>query len=84
SAEMKKVGMTQKAQNYELVFENEPLMIQVDPLITTAAGISVAIPALIFYRYFNRRVDELVLTMEQEAARLVELVHGDREAESSQ
>lgn len=54
-----------------------------EALITTAAGISVAIPALIFYRYFNRRVDELVLTMEQEAARLVELLHGEREAEAS-
>ena len=55
-----------------------------EALITTAAGISVAIPALIFYRYFNRRVDELVLTMEQEAARLVELLHGERETEAAE
>ena len=55
-----------------------------EALITTAAGISVAIPALIFYRYFNRRVDELVLTMEQEAARLVELLHGERPTEAKE
>lgn len=47
-------------------------------LITTAAGISVAVPALIFYRYFHGRVDELVMEMEQEAVKLVEVVHGER------
>ncbi|WP_336366751.1 MotA/TolQ/ExbB proton channel family protein [Marinobacter sp. C2H3] len=48
-------------------------------LITTAAGLSIAIPALICHRYFIRRVDELVVNMEQEAVKLVEVVHGDRE-----
>ena len=47
-------------------------------LITTAAGISVAVPALIFYRYFHGRVDELVMEMEQEAVKLVEVIHGER------
>ncbi|NMT63923.1 MotA/TolQ/ExbB proton channel family protein [Marinobacter orientalis] len=50
-----------------------------EALITTASGLSVAIPALIFHRYFIRRVDELVVGMEQEAIKLVEVVHGDRE-----
>ncbi|MCD1648377.1 biopolymer transporter ExbB [Marinobacter sp. EhC06] len=50
-----------------------------EALITTAAGLSVAIPALICHRYFIRRVDELVVSMEQEAIKLVEVVHGDRE-----
>ncbi|EMP55660.1 MotA/TolQ/ExbB proton channel family protein [Marinobacter koreensis] len=50
-----------------------------EALITTAAGLSVAIPALICHRYFIRRVDELVVNMEQEAVKLVEVVHGDRE-----
>nr|WP_217904802.1 MotA/TolQ/ExbB proton channel family protein [Marinobacter lutaoensis] len=50
-----------------------------EALITTAAGLSVAIPALIFHRYFIRRVDELVVSMEQEAIKLIEVVHGDRE-----
>jgi len=47
-------------------------------LITTAAGLSVAIPSLIFYRYFRGKVDELVVIMEQEAIKLVEVLHGDR------
>ncbi len=50
-----------------------------EALITTAAGLSVAIPSLICHRYFIRRVDELVVGMEQEAIKLVEVVHGDRE-----
>ena len=50
-----------------------------EALITTASGLSVAIPALIAHRYFIRRVDELVVNMEQEAIKLVEVVHGDRE-----
>ncbi len=54
-----------------------------EALITTAAGLTVAIPALIFHRYFLRRVDEIVVDMEQDALRLVEIVHGDREATHS-
>ncbi|MDP6374618.1 MAG: MotA/TolQ/ExbB proton channel family protein [Pseudomonadales bacterium] len=48
-------------------------------LITTAAGLSVAIPALIFHRFLLRRVDELVVTIEQESAKLVDIMHGDQE-----
>ncbi len=48
-------------------------------LITTAAGLSVAIPALIFHRFFLRRVDELMVSMEQEASKLVDIMHGDQE-----
>jgi len=54
-----------------------------EALITTAAGLTVAIPALIFHRYFTRRVDEIVVDMEQDALRLVEIVHGDRESTSA-
>lgn len=50
-----------------------------EALITTAAGLTVAIPALIFHRYFLRRVDEIVVEMEQDALRLVEIVQGERE-----
>lgn len=49
-------------------------------LITTAAGLSVAIPSLIFVRYFRRKVDGLVVGMEQEAIKLVEVMHGQRRA----
>ena len=48
-------------------------------LITTAAGLIVAIPALFFHRFLSRRVDELVVGMEQQAIKLVEMVQGDRE-----
>ena len=54
-----------------------------EALITTAAGLVVAIPALIFHRYFMRRVDEIVIGLEQEAVKLVEVVHGDREINSN-
>ncbi|MGE5791509.1 MAG: MotA/TolQ/ExbB proton channel family protein [Bacteroidota bacterium] len=47
-------------------------------LYNTGFGLLVAIPALIFYRYFRAKVDGLVLDMEQQAARLVDMVHGDR------
>lgn len=50
-------------------------------LITTAAGLFVAIPALFFHRFLQRRVDELVVGMEQDAIKLVEVVQGDREVE---
>ena len=47
-------------------------------LLTTAAGMSVAIPTLMFYRYFRGRVRMLVLRMEQEALTMVEIMHGQR------
>lgn len=50
-------------------------------LITTAAGLAVAIPSLMFYRYFRGRVNALILDMEAEAIKLVEILHGERESE---
>ena len=50
-------------------------------LVTTAAGLFVAIPTLFFHRFLQRRVDQLVVNMEQEAIKLVEVVQGDREVE---
>ncbi|RRQ23330.1 MotA/TolQ/ExbB proton channel family protein [Guyparkeria sp. SCN-R1] len=44
-------------------------------LITTAAGIMVAVPAFIFHRYFRGLIDELVIDMEAEAIRLVDMIH---------
>jgi biopolymer transport protein ExbB len=49
-----------------------------EALITTAAGLTVAIPALMFYRYFRGRVRMLVLKMEQQAMLMVEIMHGTR------
>ena len=48
-------------------------------LITTAAGLSVAIPTLFFHRYFMGVVDDLVLAMEEQALKMVEVIHGERE-----
>ncbi len=50
-------------------------------LVATAAGLIVAIPSLMAYRYFRGRVDELVVEMEKEALRLVEVLQGRREAD---
>lgn len=55
-----------------------------EALITTAAGLSVAIPTLMFYRYFLGRVEGFVVAMEQEALKLVEVLHGDREQDNGQ
>ncbi|MEE9552154.1 MAG: MotA/TolQ/ExbB proton channel family protein [Gammaproteobacteria bacterium] len=55
-----------------------------EALITTAAGLSVAIPPLMFHRYFSGRVDELVMIMEQESLKMVEVMHGQRERELAQ
>ncbi len=52
-----------------------------EALITTAAGLSVAIPAFIFYRYFRGIIDAHILTMEQEALKIVDVLHGEREQE---
>jgi len=50
-------------------------------LICTASGLIVAIPAIFFHRYLQSRVDELVVGMEQEAIKLVEVVQGDRDVD---
>jgi biopolymer transport protein ExbB len=50
-------------------------------LVTTAAGLIVGIPALFFHRFLQRRIDELVVGMEQEAIKLVEVVQGDRDVD---
>lgn len=48
-------------------------------LLTTAAGLSVAIPALMFHRYFNGRVDKLIIAMEEQSLQLIEVMKGERE-----
>ena len=47
-------------------------------LVTTAGGLSVAIIALMFYRYFRGRVDELVVQMEEEAIKMVDVLNDNR------
>lgn len=52
-----------------------------EALYTTAAGLLVGIPALFFHRLFIRRIDEIVVAMEQDALKVVDIVHGEREAD---
>jgi len=47
-------------------------------LYNTAGGIVVAVPSMIFYRYFRGKVDGLIVEMEQQAVKLVEIIHGHR------
>lgn len=47
-------------------------------LNTTAAGLSVAIPALVAFRLLEARVDRFVIEIEQHALRFVELLKGER------
>ncbi len=47
-------------------------------LYNTAGGIIVAVPAMIAYRYFRGKVDGLLVEMEQQAIKLVEILHGER------
>ena len=47
-------------------------------LYNTAFGLIVAVPSMIFYRHFRAQVDSLTIEMEQQAIKLVEIVHGDR------
>lgn len=50
-----------------------------EALITTAAGLSVAIPALLFHRLLDTKVARLALEMEEHSLRLVEVMKGERE-----
>lgn len=47
-------------------------------LYNTAFGLLIAIPALIFWRHFRALVDGYVVDMEQQAVKLVEVIHGER------
>lgn len=52
-------------------------------LITTAAGLTVAIPALVMHRYFTGRIDGIVVELEQETIKLVDALHSEENTEVS-
>lgn len=52
-----------------------------EALITTAAGLSVAIPALVMHRYFVGRIDGIVVELEQETIKLVDALHSEERTE---
>ncbi|MDR0233584.1 MAG: MotA/TolQ/ExbB proton channel family protein [Zoogloeaceae bacterium] len=47
-------------------------------LYNTGFGILIAIPSMIFWRHFRAKIDGFVVEMEQQAIRLVEVLHGER------
>lgn len=52
-----------------------------EALITTAAGLTVAIPALVMHRYFTGRIDGIVVELEQETIKLVDALHAEETTE---
>lgn len=48
-------------------------------LYNTALGLVVAIPAMIFYRHYRAKVDVMLVDMEMQAIKLVEIIHGERQ-----
>jgi biopolymer transport protein ExbB len=52
-------------------------------LITTAAGLTVAIPALVMHRYFVGKIDGIVVELEQETIKLVDALHNEQNTEAS-
>ena len=50
-----------------------------EALITTAAGLSVAIPSIMAHRFLTGRVEELTVAMQDQAVKMVEVMHGERE-----
>jgi len=47
-------------------------------LYNTAFGIIIAVPAMIFYRHYRAKVDVMLVDMEMQAMKLVEMIHGER------
>jgi biopolymer transport protein ExbB len=53
-----------------------------EALITTAAGLTVAIPALVMHRYFIGKIDGIVVELEQETIKLVDALHSEENTEA--
>lgn len=47
-------------------------------LNTTAAGLAVAIPSMMFHRYFERQIDGIVVDMEHQCSRLVDAIYSGK------
>ena len=48
-------------------------------LYNTAFGLVVAVPSMVFYRYFRTKVDALLVHMQMQAVKLIEIIHGERD-----
>jgi len=72
------IGMIQAFQAIEVAGEVEATIVAGGikvALITTAAGLSIAIPINIAHNYFVTRVDRLVIDMEESAQKMIDAVH---------
>ena len=79
------IGMIMAFQAIEIAGEVEATLVAGGikvALITTAAGLTIAIPINIFHNYFVTRIDRLVIDMEESAQRLIDALH-EREARQS-
>lgn len=54
-----------------------------EALITTAAGLTVAIPALAMHRYFIGKIDAIVVELEQETIKLVDALHSEENRDAA-
>jgi len=75
------IGMIEVFQNISLVGVGKPDVLAggiSKALNTTAAGLTVAIPSLVAYRYFEARVNRFVVEIEMHALRFIELLKGER------
>jgi len=52
-----------------------------EALITTAAGLAVAIPSLVMHRYYTSRIESIVVDLEREAIKLVDAIHSNQKTE---
>lgn len=72
------IGMIEAFQAIEIAGEVEATLVAGGikvALITTATGLTIAIPINIFHNYFVTRIDRLVIDMEESAQRLIDAVH---------
>ena len=72
------IGMIQAFQNIEAAGEVEATLVAGGikvALITTAAGLTIAIPINIMHNYFVTKVDRLVIDMEESAQKMIDALH---------
>ncbi|MDE2944144.1 MAG: MotA/TolQ/ExbB proton channel family protein [Gemmatimonadota bacterium] len=72
------IGMIMAFQAIEIAGEVEATLVAGGikvALITTATGLTIAIPINIFHNYFVTKIDRLVIDMEESAQRLIDALH---------
>ena len=72
------IGMIEAFQSIEAAGEVEATLVAGGikvALITTAAGLAIAIPVNIMHNYFVTKIDRLVLDMEESAQKMVDTIH---------